>query len=63
MSDGNTNRALRELVRAKTVSEREEIIQTLSVSHTMFNNWLEEKDWQLYNSKTKNKLKHMLLGN
>jgi hypothetical protein len=60
MSNGDTNRALRELVRAKTAVEIEAIIQALSVSHTVFNNWLEEKDWQLQNSKTKNKLKHML---
>lgn len=54
-----TDYELREAVKKLSEDEVEGLIKRLSVSHTMFKNWLEEKD-KLFNSKTRNMLRHEL---
>lgn len=54
-----TDYELREAVKKLSDDERENIVQQLWVTHLTFQNWLEEKD-KLVNSKTRNKLIHLL---
>lgn len=50
---------LRTAVNKLSDDEKEDIVQKLWVSHTMFQNWLDKKS-KLVNSKKKNMLRHLL---
>lgn len=54
-----TDYELREVVEKLTEDEKENVIQKLWVSHSVFQNWLDGKD-KLVNSRKRNQLIHIL---
>lgn len=55
-----TDYELREVIKDFNEKKKEELINKLSVSHTIFNNWFEGKD--SLGSENRNLLRHLVMG-